>query len=65
MEGVNDKFHFDDDRAVDDFNDSCFGARDKFKRGDGSNISVTVMKELDPVMVSEQIGSFVGDKRWA
>jgi hypothetical protein len=40
-------------------------ARDKFERGDGSNVSVTVMKEFNPVMVSEQIGSFVGDKRWA
>jgi hypothetical protein len=40
-------------------------ARDKFERGDGSKISVTVMKEFNPVMVSEQIGSFVGDKRWA
>ncbi len=24
-EGVDDKFHFDDDRAVDDFDDTCFG----------------------------------------
>ena len=24
-EGVDNKFHFDDDRAVDDFNDTCFG----------------------------------------
>ena len=40
-------------------------ARDKFERGYGLNISVTVMNEFDPVMVSEQIGSFVGDKRWA
>ena len=40
-------------------------ARDKFERGYGLNISVTVMKEFDPVMVSKQIGSFAGDKRWA
>ena len=40
-------------------------ARDKFKRGYGSNINVTVMKEFHPVMVSEQIGSFVRDKMWA
>ena len=40
-------------------------ARDKFERGYRSNISVTVIKEIDPVMVSEQIWGFVGDKRWA
>ena len=40
-------------------------ARDKFKRGYRSNISMTVVKELDPVMVSKQIGSFIRDKRWA
>ena len=38
--------------------------RDKFERGDGSSINVTIMKEFDAPMVSEQIGSFVRDKRW-
>jgi hypothetical protein len=39
-------------------------ARDKFERGYGSNISVTIMKEFDTVMVAKQIGSFIRDKRW-
>ena len=40
-------------------------ARDKFERGYGLNISVTIMKEFDTVMVAKQIGSFIRDKRWA